>query len=834
MHADHAAHTSPGRITPPMPDTTPGPLAGIRVLDLATSRAELAGRLLADLGAEVTKVEPPGGVDARRRPPFDESHGPRHGESLYWAALGLGKRSIVLDLDRPADRDALVRLAADADVLVESFDPGTLDALGLGYAALSTAHPGLVYVSVTPYGQAGPTAGWPASELTLEAAGGRLSLQGDRDRAPLPIGYPQAAFHAGAQAAADAVIALNERALSGRGQHLDTSMQAAMVWTLMDGTGYPPMTGRDPPGSDDDRARWAEAQRVGPGAAVPCADGYVIATLRADRLGPALERLLAANADDGRATLLRATRWATWSADAAAGRIDGDVMREASTLLARLVRASTMRELMDWAVANDIMLAPVQTTRDILDDPQFAARDYWRTVGGYRHPGPPARLARTPITLDRPAPALGADQALVDAPRRRGAPPAAPAGVNERRGEAFTGLRVADFTWVAAGPMTAKALADHGATVVKIESGTRLDLVRSLPPFKDGMPGANRSHWLSNLNTSKLSLSLNLATDTGRALARRVIDWADVVLEAFTPGTMRRLGLDYETVSAGRDDLIWMSTCLLGQTGPRATFAGYGSHGAALAGFAAITGWPDRPPVGPAGPYTDVITPRFGVPVLASAILERRRSGRGQYIDLAQVEGALHMLEPLLLDEAVNGRTAGPAGHDSLTACPHGVYAAAGVERYVALAVETTAQWRALRALAPLDAFADPAYDALEARRAARAAIDTALTAWTSALPADVLEAGLVEAGIPASRVQRMSDLHADPQLAHRGFFVEFDHPEMGTHPYDGLVTRFSAKREQLHSRAPLLGEHTERVLRDLLGLTPEEIADAAGAGALM
>lgn len=816
-------------------DSTHGPLADVRVLDLATSRAELAGRLLADLGAEVIKVEPPVGVDSRRRPPFDESAGPRRGESLYWAALGLGKRSVVLDLTSAHGREALIALAADADVLVESFPPGTLDALGLGYATLSAANPALVYISVTPYGQDGPKAGWPATDLTIEAAGGRLSLQGDRDRPPLPIGYPQAAFHAGAQAAADVVIALNERAQSGLGQRLDTSMQAAMIWTLMDGTGYPPLTGADPPGSGDDRARWAEAQRLGPGAAVPCADGYVIATLRADRLGPALQRLLAENADGGEASLLRAAHWATWSEDAAAGRIDGDVMREASTLLSRFVRGSTKRELMDWAVTNDIMLAAVQTTHDILDDPQFVARDYWRDVGGYRHPGPPARVSRTPLALGAAAPALGADQALVPAPRapRVSQPPPAPQD-GERTGQAFAGLRVADFTWVAAGPMTAKALADHGATVVKIESGTRLDLVRSLPPFKDNIPGANRSHWLSNVNSSKLSLSLNLRTEGGRALARRMIDWADVVLEAFTPGTMARLGLDYEAVSAGHDDLIWMSTCLLGQTGPRATFAGYGSHGAALSGFIGITGWPDRAPVGPAGPYTDVITPRFGVPVLTAAILERRRSGRGQYIDLAQVEGALRMLEPLLLDESVNGRTAGPAGHDSPTAAPHGVYAAAGVERYVAIAVESVEQWRALRALAPLDAFVAERFDALVARRDARDEIDAALAAWSATLPAEVLEERLVAAGVPASRVQRMSDLYADPQLAHRGFFVTFDHPEMGHHPYDGLATRFSAKPEQLHTRAPLLGEHTEYVLRDLLGLESHEITAAAADGSIM
>ena len=171
-----------------------GPLAGIRVVDLASERAELAGRLLADLGAEVIKVEPPGGVRARRLPPFDGKR------SLYWAAVGLGKRSVVFDLEAPEQRERLLALLAGADVLIESFDPGELEGLGLGYAALSARHPRLVYLSVTPYGQAGPLAGAPASELTIEAAGGLLGLQGDGDRPPIPLGLPQAAFHAGAQA----------------------------------------------------------------------------------------------------------------------------------------------------------------------------------------------------------------------------------------------------------------------------------------------------------------------------------------------------------------------------------------------------------------------------------------------------------------------------------------------------------------------------------------------------------------------------------------------------------------------------------------------------------
>ena len=215
---------------------------------------------------------------------------------------------------------------------------------------------------------------------------------------------------------------------------------------------------------------------------------------------------------------------------------------------------------------------------------------------------------------------------------------------------------------MAVGPITGKALADHGATVIRVESSTRVDYVRTLTPFKDNEPGINRSHYYNNLNSSKLGVALNLQTPEGKQLAKRLIDWADVIVENFTPGTMKRLGFDYETLNKERPELIMISTCLLGQTGPWASFAGYGPHGAAISGLHYITGWPDRPPTGPVGPYTDVIAPRYSVSALAAAILERRRSGLGQHLDVSQVESAIHFIEPLVLDETVNGRTAQAAG----------------------------------------------------------------------------------------------------------------------------------------------------------------------------
>lgn len=818
-----------------------GPLAGIRVLDLTTERAELAGRMLADLGADVLKIEPSEGARARHLAPFDErpdapSDGD-HPRSLYWAAVGLGKRSLVLDLETSEDRDRLLALVRDADVLFESFAPGYLDARGLGYAALSALNPRLVYASITPFGAEGPKAAWPAAELTIEAACGRLSLQGDRDRPPIPLGYPQAAFHAGAQAAADAIIALNERALSGLGQRLDTSMVEVMIWTLMNGAQYPPATGHEPPAGGDDRAD-SDFRGAGEGPPVPCADGWVNATFPPTLLG----RLVAAIRDDLGDRFadeldvppeLLEVDGEAWVEQAMAGQLTYALAVAAQELVLRFCTLRTKAELFQWAAARRMRLAPINTTADVLLEPQFQARNYWQTVGDTVHPGPAARLSRTPLVPLRQAPTLNdsADDPSWRSDPWLADPPASPGA--DRLGEAFTGLKVVDFSWVAAGPMTAKALADHGATVVRVESATRLDVCRQLPPFPRDEFDPKQSWWMSNVNSSKLGASLNLATDEGLALARRLVDWADVVVESFTPGVMKRFGLDYETVSADHPELIMLSTCLLGQTGPQAAYGGFGSHGAAISGFQTLTSWPDRPPTGPSGPYTDGITPRFAVPILAAVILERRSSGLGQHIDLSQVEAAIHFLEPLLLDQTVNGRTAPPAGQSSRTAAPHGVYATAGIERYIAIAVETPEQWHALCTVAPLDAFAGPQFDTLEARQAVSAEIDATLRSWLASRPGREIEATLVAAGVPVSVCQRMSELHTDPQLAARDFFQVLPHSASGTVTHDGLATRFSAKREMLHSSAPLLGEHTEHVLRDILGCSDDDIATYAAAGAL-
>jgi crotonobetainyl-CoA:carnitine CoA-transferase CaiB-like acyl-CoA transferase len=821
-------------------DTAP-PLAGIRVLDLATPRGEMAGRMLADLGADVVKVEPPGGAGARRLGPFAPD-----GRSLFFESYAAGKRSVVLDPGAPGDRQRLLGLVRDADVFIESDAPGVMRAHGLHYEALSALNERLVYLSISPFGQHGPKAAWPATDLTIEAIAGRVAMQGDADRPPLPIGYPQAGLHAAAQGAADVVVALNERALSGRGQYLDLSMFETMFWTLMavQGTRICQAGAADAPAAAPRAAAAARTPMQALLQLLPSTlmaqDGYV--TLGPGAVLSVLAVMVRLWREEGRLPpALADFDLATVPAHVRDGTLPAEVAGALREVLFGFVGERTQVQLVQFAHQHDLRLGPFYTPQSILDDPHYNARGFIASVDGVRRAGPWVQLSRTPLAPARRAPALGEGGDAEWAPRGSAVgpqasaagprPDAAPLAREARRGDAFAGLRVADFSWVAAGPTMTKALADHGATVVKLESSTRPDLSRTLGPFLGGQQGLNRSYWSCLYMTSKYSLQCNLGTPEGVELARRVVAWADVVVESFSPGTMRKLGLDYATLSRDRPDLIMLSTSLLGQTGPLASYAGFGQQGSGFSGHHAITGWPDRVPCGVYSPYTDVVSPKFGIAALGAAVLERRRSGRGQHVDLSQAESSVHFIAPLLLDAEVNGRVAGAAGLDSLYACPHGVYPCIGEREFVAIAVETDAQWQALRALVPGLPDVAAGY---AARHAQRDAIDAVLAAWTAPQDRDALEASLIAAGVPAAAVRRPVEVYDDPQVEARGFRQRLRHSEAGDVEIWGFPTRFSAREVMVPRAPPCLGEHNEFVLRDLLGLDDASIERYRAANVLV
>lgn len=815
-------------------------LDGIRVLDLANERGDMAGRFLADMGAEVIAIEPQGGSPSRRLPPFEHGKEDDPDGSLYWAYIAVGKKSLELDIESAAGMQQLLDLAAGADILVESFDPGYMAGIGLGYEDLKAINPALVYVSITPFGQSGPAANIQSEDITIQAAGGMVSMQGDQDRRPIPVGQQhQAAFHAGGQAAADAIIALNERAQSGLGQHIDVSSQAAMLWCLMNATGFPPNEGGNPPNHCENRSAdggdGSPLKMFGIEVDMPsrltCKDGALTVVFILGLVGgKSLQGMVDWMVEEGvlkDEPELAEINWVMWVPDLIEGKLPQETVERFIPYMTAFVETKTMVEVLNRGVEAGILVAPVYKVSDLLVDPQYQARDFWINIGGKTQPGQPAILSRTPVIPSQPAPKLNDSAGKIKVQHVPKAPPRQPG----MRRLPFEGIKVADFAWVGVGPIISKAFADHGATVVHIESETRPDVLRNFPPFKNGVNEFNNGQFFANFNSSKYGLACDLSSAEGKEIARKAVDWADVVVESFTPGALARMGVGYEEMSKIYPDLIMMSTCLRGQTGPHNSYAGFGGQGAALSGFMGVTGWPDRDPVGPWGAYSDFIAPRYGVALLAAAIFERRQSGLGQLIDLSQIECSSHFLGPEILDYTVNGNVIPPQGDASPLASPHGVYQTQGTQRYIALAARTDEHWRALRDVAPLRGFS--ASWGLAERQQNAAAIDAELRGWVEQQDPFEVAAKLQQAGVPAYLVNRPTDLYEDEQLAYRKFFRKLDHKRMGVTPYDGHVSRFSSYDNGPRWAGPCCGQHRDYVLRDLFGFADDDVQRYIEAGIL-
>lgn len=400
-------------------------------------------------------------------------------------------------------------------------------------------------------------------------------------------------------------------------------------------------------------------------------------------------------------------------------------------------------------------------------------------------------------------------------------------------GMGLEGLSVVDFTWNITGPLTVKALADYGAEVIRIEGRSRPDLSRLQRPFKDDTPGVNRSGLFNQWNTGKLGVALDLAHPKGVEVAKRFVAWADVVVESFAGGSMRKMGLGYDELRKVKPDIIMLSTCMQGQTGPHASHPGYGFFLTPLSGFTQITGWPDREPVW-LGPYTDYVGPPLHTLAILAALDYRRRTGKGQYLDMSQYETAAHFMAPLLLDCAVNRRVADRMGNQHIAVAPHGAYRCRGEGRWCAIAVFTDEEWLSFCAVIGNPAWMKaPRFGTFSARKENEEELGRLIEEWTCTHSAEEVMNLMQAGGVAAGVVETAEDmLEHDPQLKHRRFFRELDHPEVGKHRVPGPPYVLSRSPSNV-KRAPLLGEHNEYALKEILGMSDDEIAELVIEGVI-
>ncbi len=764
-----------------------GALAGWRVLELADGvAASFCAKVMSDLGAEVVKVEPPGGHPSRLWGPRRSDASPSEPGGLF-LYLNTGKASRTVS-KAPEQTPERQDVAAGFDLVVTD-DPTWYAQEGLDEAT--------TVLVITPFGLTGPYARHRASHLVSFHAGGEGSIlpsgpgfKAFPERPPLQAGAELAEYDAGWNAAVAALVAMYDRLRTGRGQRVDVSIQEAEL--TLNRTRLSRF-------NNDGIVMHRDGGRYGFMGMMHCRDGWV----QLVGMTPDQWDALAASPEAGQ---LADERIAT-----AAARMENAEL--AATAMQAWCRAHDKAEVVQILAPLGAPVGAYAKPSDLLASPQLRHRGFFREIddgagGRMVVPGPPYKFSATPIDI-KSARGVGGSEGFSDeATAKPRLPP----------GRALEGVRILDFTWAAAGPYGTCLLALLGAEVIKVESTRRPDPARR--GFLADYGGINRSPNFNELNLAKRSFQVDLSRTEGLALAHRLVDHVDVVVDNFRPGVMARFGLDATSLLAKRPDLIVISSSANGSTGPEAMAAGLASIFGATGGLSEQTGYADGPP-SEIGESTDFRSGSALAVAALAALLHRARSGEGQHIDLASREVAAASSPDALLAEQLGVPWEIRVGNGHRAHAPHDVYPSAGVDDWVAVAITEEAEWKALCSVIGRDAWLAQ-YPTADARRAARAEIDEAITAWTSQRESLGAFATLQAAGVPAMAVMTNEMLAADPHLAARGVFVEIEHPEIGRTRVMRQPWLFSDLDVELR-HGPLIGQDNDDILDKILSLSAGE-----------
>ena len=798
-------------------------LSHYRVLDLTDDLGHFAGFLFAQLGADVIAIEPPAGQRSRHLPPFaNDEENPEY--SLQHWAYNRGKRSVVVD-----DAQQLLELTSTADVLIEC---GAID---IDLDALRTANPSLVTVSLTNFGGEGPKAGWVGTDLTLNAAAGPMSLNGYRDRAPVRISAPQVWVNAGSEAACAALIALTERKISGLGQHVDVSAQEAMILTAQ-GWLAPSLCDNPP------------AQRTGGGFELlgmvefrfvyECADGHVTITfLPGVLVGSFTNRLLEWVQQEGHLDDdLAGIDWVDLLTDRDLEDV-ASITERTAQCVANALLSHTKHDLFSMAQRDKLLLVPVITPADVLETRHYAERRFWDEVKmdqvetPVRFPGPWAHGTPTGVKRLGKPPLLGehTDEVLNETRE-----------LDQIEGDAastrlpFEGITILDFTWVYAGPFATRMLGYYGARVIRVESQTRPDQVRTSGLSRDpgDLEGPENSQQWHSINAHKESLQINLKVPESRQVVLDLATKCDVVVNAFSAGVLDRVGLSPSDLLEVNPRLIVCSTTLFGQSGPLSPIPGFGNMGAATGGYYELTGWADRLPAGPFLAYTDATSPRLTAALLMAALDHRERTGEGMVLDFSQAEGGIHFLTEAILDQEVNGFPQSRIGNADRWMAPHSVYECrdGSDDEWVAVACENDDQWGALAVVIGAEELSNLG---VSQRRERESELNELIQSWCFSRGAVEITELLQAEGVPAHQVQNSPEVTSDEQLIYRNHFVEVPHEIYETTWAEQYGFRLSKSDGTPTRSGPLWGEHNFEILADLLGYDGDQIADLVIAGVL-
>jgi crotonobetainyl-CoA:carnitine CoA-transferase CaiB-like acyl-CoA transferase len=785
----------------------PGALDGIRVLEVAPGvPGPYAGKLLAGLGADVVKVEPPDGDPARREGPFpgDLPDPERSGLFLH---LSTGKASVALPYG-PGLRDALGPWLAGADVLLFGVHPEDRAKLGFDTEELRASFPGLVVTSVAPFGAAGPYAEYRGSELIVYALSGYMSLTGEAEREPIKAYGSLVEYQAGAHAALGTMAALLARERDGRGQVVDVSAMEAgtlLLGGVEQNAHFHGVVAR----RNGTRLLGFPPQHSYPSTIRPCADGYVHAHSNNRHLD-----LLAALIPHPRLSDPEVLHAMLGHAD------------EVDAIMDPWLASRGRREIVAEAQLLRLPFTEVMTPGEVLEDEHHRARGSFVTVnhpgaGPLLQPGAPIRMSQTPW-VTRPAPVLGSS---TSSPWPRRSPVVSEADFRRP----LAGVRVVDFTNAVAGPIASSLLGHLGAEVIKVEppNGRPRRAAGTAPLLEGGEDRPwDRVLLFNAFNHGKRSVCLDVTQPAGREVFLRLVAQSDVVVQNFAPRVTGNLGLSYEALRERRADVIMVSMPAFGLDGPYRDRISYGPGIDAMSGLSHLTGHADGTPLKPGNFFCDQNAAVHAAFATLAALRHRAQTGEGQHIELAMIEGEFQVLADAYLDFVMNGRERMRMGNRHERFAPHGVYACAGDDAWVAIACEDDAQWRAFCSVMNEPALAaDPRFASAAARKANEEALDAYVAAWTASRDHYAVQRALQAAGVPAAAVLDAGELLRDPHvLARHGFEYPFT-PNAGPTPYPRPAFTLSGTPVPLETPAPGFAADNDYVFGQLLGMSSNEIA---------
>ncbi|MED5261048.1 MAG: CoA transferase [Myxococcota bacterium] len=769
-----------------------GLLDGLRILDMADGKGEYCGRLLAELGADVLRLEPPGGSRSRRLGPFAVDGK----TSLHFAVRNAGKRGVVLDWRDPASHDELHALLETCDAWIESESPGALEEAGLAPADVLSRHPSLVLTSVSDFGQTGPYRDWLGTDMIGFAMGGMMHRAGIPEKPPLVAPGSLAYDAAGITAAYATLLALFQRIRGAGGQHVDVSVMES-VGNLSDWA-LPHFS-----------ATGGAQHRSGAGmyTVYRCADGFV--------------RMIILVSHHWRELLA----WMGNPAELSDPELEQFIPRlmrqaEIDPLVERFFADQNKLDVAREAQRRGLPATPVLEPTEVLENEHITARGTFRSlpVGGGQQAKVPVGFVfvdgvRAEVASGPPE--LGEHTEEV----RASSAPTIPKTANATR-RPLEGLRVLDFGIGAVGVELGRLLAEYGADVLKVESSDFPDFIRTIM-------GTMMNPSFASSSRSKRGLGVDLKKARGLEIVEKLVRHADVFIENNAAGVMDRLGLGRERLRELNPKLVAFSSNMTGSQGPWAHWVGYGPSTHPLAGLQWLWNYPEDAdqPAGSTNVHPDHLVGRVGAMAVLAGLIGRERSGAGTHVEVAQFETIVHMLGDLLAQESQQPGSVRPRGNASAHGCPWGAYPCAGDDEWCAINVRTDEEWARLRS-----AMGDPSWAAVgefatvEGRRAGVDEIDRQLSQWTQGQESRQVMEGLQSAGVPAGVLFQGLHHASDPHLESRGYLRSIEQPDQGSLVLEGAAFHGALLGESRVSPAPRLGEHTREICRDWLGMDDAEI----------